>query len=108
MLAWHQREKTTKPERQRARNQKTHVTDRILLMARTKKLSDLNEPEDMNLYDEPGTQRLLQPRAAGASGGGAQPRNELEAFVIRPMSQTTMLVIVTNIETTPITMTQRE
>ena len=60
MLAWHHREKTTKPERQRARNQKTHGTDRILLMARTKKLSDPNESEDLNSYDEPGTQRQIQ------------------------------------------------
>ena len=36
MLAWQHREKATKPERQRALNQKTHDTDRILLMARTK------------------------------------------------------------------------
>ena len=85
MLAWHHREKTTKPERQRARNQKIHGTDRILLMARTKKLSDPNESEDLNSYDEPGTQR--QSSAApptAASGGGAKPRNELELFVVCP------------------------
>ena len=31
-------------------------------MARSKKLSDPTDPEDLNLYDELGTQRQVQPR----------------------------------------------
>ena len=82
MLAWHHREKTTKPERQRARNQKTHVTGRILLMARTKKLSvKLNlKIWTFTMNQAHNAKFSRAPKARRVEG---EARNELELFVNR-------------------------